>query len=79
MPEVRMIPVDKSGNLIARAYDLVHQTPGLRLGQTLWNIANEDYPEIMDHLCGTEYDFFYERHDATAINKFFTYFVGYAA
>jgi len=48
---------------------------GLRMGQRIYNIVSQDYPEVVEGVAGTDKDFFYEEDSFKATSIFFNNFV----
>lgn len=47
----------------------------LRVGQSIWNVAHDKRPELMNSLRGGKYDFFHFRDPYLAIEAFTKYYV----
>lgn len=71
----QLISQEEAAKLLDRAYQFIQKQPGFRIGQALWNIANQDFPDIMQPAVGSDKDFFYEPCAIKAIEVFFTSFV----
>lgn len=47
----------------------------LRVGQSIWNVAHDKRPELMNSLSGTKWDFFHFRDPYLAVEAFTKYYV----
>lgn len=73
--EDKVIPSEFASGILNAAYARVREHPSLRLGQALYNIADEKYPEVTRRFVGGDQDFFFQPDAATAIETFLLYYV----
>lgn len=74
--EFERIPRDKAYKLIVRASLEYSKSRNLRFGQCLWNLIDQDYPDVASQHCGNALDFYYTISAVEAADIFWTYYVG---
>lgn len=57
------------------AFVEIDKNKSLRFGQALWNRLYQDFPDLMNHFHGCEFDFFYEVNSKRVIDIFFEHYV----
>lgn len=70
-----LVPSESASGILNAAYARVREHPSLRLGQSLYNITDEKYPEVTRRFVGGEHDFFFQPNAADAIETFLLYYV----
>lgn len=71
----KRIPREAAYKLIARASLEYSKSRTLRYGQCLWNLVQQDYPDLADRFVSTDKDFFYTTSAVEAANTFWTCYV----
>lgn len=72
---MKLIECKYAKRLILEAFSMTPCTKvGPRLGQVLWNLCENEYPELMEWFRGSREDFFYVEDEVEVVIKFLTYY-----